>query len=154
MTPNNIASKPAADSSDCQVTEPSVPRLVALVYEAAPASERRLLLDQMLRPLGVLSLVGVAGGIFARMRFRGGWQGADFQLEDLRKVRPADVIALVDYTQQVSIEAIDGLARLIASSPVMLDSAGATMLVTILMRRSRRREGAAAASDDPPATSG
>ena len=141
MTPNTIACEPNPGSADCQVTELSLPELVAEVYEAAPAEERCRLLDQMLRPLGMLSLVGVAGGIFAKIRFRSGWQVVDFQLEDLPKVGHADVIALVDYTQQVSIEAIDGIAQLITASPVMVGSAAAAMLVTILMRRAHQRAG-------------
>src|SRR5437879_3223650 len=80
-------------------SERAIPELVAEVYEAAPAVERGLLLEQLLRPLGVLSLFGIAGGIFASIRFRRGWQQTSIRLEDVQRVRSAEVIALVDHAQ-------------------------------------------------------
>ena len=54
---SNALAGPSADIA--------IPELVAAVYEAAPAVERGRLLEELLRPLGVLSLVAVAGGVFA-----------------------------------------------------------------------------------------
>jgi hypothetical protein len=123
-----------------QTGELSVPELVAQVYEAAPAVERGRLLEQLMRPLGVLSLVGIAGGIFASIRFRSGWQEIHVRLEDIQNVRAAQVIALVDHAQQVSVETVDGLAQMLTASPVLSGSAAAAMLVTVLVRRARSRQ--------------
>jgi len=130
----------AGDETQRPAFERSIPELVAEVYEAASPAERGHLLEQLLRPLGVLSLFGIAGGIFAQIRFRSGWQEVNIGLEDLQNVRAAQVIALVDHAQQVSVETVDGLAQMLAASPLMSASAAAAVLVTLLLRRARSRQ--------------
>jgi hypothetical protein len=115
-----------------------IAQLVGEVYESAPLEQRGRLLDQLLQPLGVLSLFGVAGGLFARVRLRGGWENFSVRPDDLQAVHGTDVTALVDYVQQVSVEAVDGLAQLLAASPLITGSAAA-LLVTLLVRRARAR---------------
>ncbi len=140
---NSLNASPAVASNEpgCHTPDLLIPQLVAEVYECAPAFERGHLLEQLLRPLGVLSLFAVAGGIFANVRFRGGWPDLHVRLEDIQSVRPAHVIALVDHAQQVSVETVDGLAQMLAASPLMSSSAAAAMLVTALVQRARRRGG-------------
>lgn len=132
--------------------EPSIPALVAEVYEAAPPVERGHLLEQLLRPLGVLSLVGIAGGVFASLRFRSGWQDMHIRVEDLPAVHTSQLIALVDHAQQVSVETVDGLAQMLAASPVLSGSAAASVLVSLLIRRARSRQpaGSAPSGLNPP----
>ena len=125
----------------------SIPELFAEVYVSAPAFERGRLLEQLMRPLGVLSLFGIAGGIFGTIRFRRGGQQASLSLEDIQTVRAFDVIALVDHAQQVSVETVDGLAQLLANSPVMSGSAAAALLVTLLVRRARSRQSGVTRTD-------
>ena len=125
----------------------AIPALLGEVYEAAPASERSRLVEQLVRPLGLLSLVAVAGGVFAGIRLRGGWPDFHVRLEDLPSVRASDVMALAEHAQQVSVEAVDGLAQVLAGSPVLAGSAAAALLVTLLVQRSRRRAGA---RSEPP----
>jgi hypothetical protein len=120
-------------------TAPTVPLLVGQVYEAATAADRSHMLEMLLRPLGVLSLLAVAGGIFAKIRFRGGWPDLHVRLEDAQNVQASDVIALVDYVQQVSFHTVDGLANLLTATPMMTSSAAAGLLVTLLLQRARGR---------------
>ena len=103
-----------------------------------PHEQRRRLIDQLLQPLGVLSLFAVSGGLFARLRLRGGWENFSVRPDDLQAVHAADVIALVVYVQQVSVEAVDGLAQLLMASPLITGSAAA-LLVTLLVRRAGAR---------------
>lgn len=117
----------------------AIPALLGEVYEAAPVSERSRLVEQLMRPLGLLSLVAVAGGVFAGIRLRGGWPEFHVRLEDLPSVRASDVMALAEHAQQVSVEAVDGLAQVLAGSPVLAGSAAAALLVTLLVQRSRQR---------------
>lgn len=133
-------------------TEPTIPELVAQVYEAAPAVERGYLLEQLLRPLGVLSLVAIADGIFAKIRFRSGWQDLSVRLDDIQNVRAAHVIALVDHAQQVSVETVDGLAQMLVASPALSGTAAAAVLVALLLKRARRSGGAVLSAD--PNTAG
>lgn len=117
----------------------TVPQLVGQVFDAAPAVDKSHMLEHLLRPLGVLALVAVADGIFAKIRFRGGWPELHVRLEDAQSVQASDVITLVDYVQQVSVHAVDGLAQMIAVTPMMATSAAAGLLVTLLVQRARSR---------------
>ncbi len=116
-----------------------IAQLVGQVYELAPVSERSRMLELLLRPLGVLSLLAVANGIFAKIRFRSGWQDMHIHLEDAQNVQVKDVIALVERVQQVSVESVDSLAHLIKASPVLAGSAVAALLATVLLQRALAR---------------
>lgn len=131
-----------------QVSEISIAQLVGQVYESAPTAERKRLLEHLLRPLGVLSLVAVANGIFAKIRFRSGWPDIHIPTEEALNVQTHDVVTLVDYVQQVSVHAVDGLADMLAQSPVMTGSAAAALLITALVQRARNRRADDSASDD------
>ncbi len=130
--PSHFAGRPSGTA---------IAQLVGQVYEAAPPTEQSRLVGHLLRPLGLLSLVAVANGIFAKVWFRSGQQSSQIRVEEVRNVRVGDVIALVDYVQQVSVEAVDGLAQMVASSPALAGSAAAALLVTALLRRARTRPG-------------
>jgi len=121
------------------VSEASIAQLVGQVYESAPVAERSRLIEQLLRPLGVLSLVAVANGIFAKIRFRSGWPDLHVRLEDVQNVQASDIIVLVNHVQQVSVQAVNDLAGVLAASPVMMGSAAAALLMTLLLQRGRTR---------------
>ncbi len=121
------------------VSEAAIAQLVGQVYEIAPPAERTRLLEHLLKPLGALSLVAIANGIFANIRFRSGWSDLHVRVEDAQNVQPGDVITLVNHVQQVSIHAVDGLADMLAASPVLTSSAAAALLISVLMQRSRKR---------------
>jgi hypothetical protein len=59
------------------------------------------------------------------------------QPEDAQNVRANDVITLVNYVQQVNVQAVDGLADTLKASSVMASSAAAGLLVTLLLQRSQ-----------------
>lgn len=125
--------------ADGSVSEAAISQLVGQVYEIAPPAERSRLLEHLLKPLGVLSLVAIANGIFASIRFRSGWPDIHVRPEDAQNVEANDVITLVNHVQQVSIHAVDGLADMLSASPVMTGSTAAALLITLLMQRSRNR---------------
>ena len=116
--------------------ESAIPQLVAQVFETAPPDFRRHLLEQLLRPLGVLALVAVANGIFAKIWFRSGLTDLQVHLEDAQHVQASDVIALVDRVQQISLKSVDGLLQVLTTSPMLTGSAAA-LLATILMHRTQ-----------------
>jgi hypothetical protein len=116
-----------------------IAELVGKVYRDAPLIERSHMLEHLLKPLGVLSFLTVANGIFARFRFRSDWPQLGGQPDDLLSVQAGDVVALVDYVQQVSALAIDNLVQQIACEPRIAGSAAAAVLLTISMMRSRHR---------------
>lgn len=126
--------------NDAEGVAPSVAQLVAQVYEAAPAAEKSRLLEHLLGPVGVLGLLAVADGIFAKIRFRGGWPQLHVRLEDAQSVQASDVATLVDYVQQISVQAIDGLTQVISMSPIVATSASAALLLTLLVQRQLNRQ--------------
>lgn len=119
--------------------ETALAQLVAEVYETAPPAERSRLLEHLLRPLGVLALVVIADGIFAKIRFRSGWPDLRVRFEDAQHVRASHVVALVERVQQVSVESLDGLVQLLLASPMMASSAAAVLLVSALLQRAGNR---------------
>jgi len=149
MNPHATPSGVVSNASGCQSIDATIPQLVGEVFEAAPVVERGHLLEQLLRPLGVLSLVAVADGVFAKLRFRGGWQDFHVRLEDVQSIRTSDVISLVDYVQQVSVEVVDGLAQTLTASPMLAGSAAAVLLVTVLLQRDRIRRARAGTAAAP-----
>lgn len=139
MNPIHPHVTPALVQPDGPVSEAAIAQLVGQVYEIAPPAVRTRLLEHLLKPLGVLSLVAIANGIFATIRFRSGWPDIHVRVDDAQRVQTGDVITLVNHVQQVSIHAVDGLADMLAASPVMTSSAAAAMLITLLVQRSRTR---------------
>lgn len=117
----------------------TVPQLVGQVYAAAPVIDKSHMLEHLLRPLGVLALVSVANGVFAKVRFRGGQPDLHVRLEDAQNVQVSDVITLVDYVQQVSVHAVEGMAQMLAMTPMVATSAAAGLLVTLLLQSARSR---------------
>ncbi len=113
--------------------------LFGRAYAIAPADVRKSLLEKLMRPLGALSLITLAGGVFARIGFRGGWPNLSVQLEDVQNVRNSDVIALVDYVQQVSTGTLIEAVRMIESAPAMTGSGAAAVLISIFLNRSIER---------------
>lgn len=138
---NTLTHAPTPPSIPTSQPEPeaAIAQLVGQVYEIAPPAERSRLLEHLLKPLGVLSLVAIANGIFASIRFRSGWPNIHVGAEDAQNVQASDVITLVSHVQQVSTQAVDGLADLLAKSPAITSSAAAAMLITLLVQRSRSR---------------
>ncbi|MBB3175679.1 hypothetical protein [Variovorax sp. Sphag1AA] len=139
-----MANPPSPSIADPQAaaelgSETAIPILVAEVFEEAPPSERCSLVEALMRPLGVLSLVAIANGIFAKIRFRNAGQDPHVRLEDIQNVHTTDVIALVQHAQQVSVETVDGLAQLLLSSGGLTGSAAATVLIALLVKRARSR---------------
>lgn len=139
MNPTQPSAMLSIAPPECKMPELSIAQLVAEVYESAPAAEQSRLLEHLLKPLGVLSLVAVANGIFAKIRFRSGWPELHVPLEEAQNVQPGDMISLVNHVQQVSAHAVDGLADMLTSSPMLTGSAAAALLVTVLVQRARNR---------------
>ena len=121
------------------VVEPntSVPQLIGQVYESAPPSLRARMLEHLMRPLGILSLMAVANGVFAGIRLRRPSIDPMVAIEDTSAVQPNDVVKLADWVQQVSVEALDGLTQLLAASPVLTRSTAAVVLLSLLVQRSK-----------------
>lgn len=137
-------------AEDVRSADAAVPVLLGRVYEVAPPTERTRLLAQLMRPLGVLSLVTVADGVFARLRFRDAFGPLNLRIEDTLQIGVDDVIALADHAQQVSVEAVDALGQWLSTSPVLAASAAALLLAQVLARRAASRARVSSVIGDTP----
>src|SRR5262245_4088 len=117
MSPLDIATNVPESPQGRAAPGMTIPELVGKIYAAAPVAERCRILEHLMKPLGVLSLVGVCNGIFAKMWFRSGWSELHIGPADAETVRSIDVVSLVDYVQQCSADTINGLVSLLATSP-------------------------------------
>lgn len=150
----NVRAVPAvADSNPAGqlVPETEIAELVGRVYETAPIAERSRLVSHLIRPLGVLGLFAVANGIFAKVWFRSSYPEMQLRVEDVQNIKTNDIVALVDYLHQVRVEAVDGLAQLLAASPVLAGSAAAGLLISVLLQRARKRRQDDGLTDGLPA---
>ena len=139
--PVDVLVKEVYESAPQRVKNGILNLLVGGAYEASPSTVRKSLLEQLIRSVGVLGLVTVAGGVFAEIRLRGGWPNVLVNSDDLQMIKRADVVALVDYVQQVSAEALVDVAHLLARNPALAGSGAVAVLATIMLRRvpDRRR---------------
>lgn len=137
MTPPGF--KPDAIAPEFGSADAAVPVLLGRVYAVAPPNERTRLLTQLMQPLGLLSLVAVAGGVFARLRLRDPSAPLSLRFEDTLQISAADVMALAEHAQQVSVETVDALGQWLTTSPVLAGSAATLLLVQVLARRAARR---------------
>jgi hypothetical protein len=128
-----------ATSSHLPVSPEAIPQLVAEVFEIAPVSLRVKLLEQLMRPLGVLALAAVSNGLFARICFASGWPEMSIRWEDAQNVQAKDVVALVERVQLASLHSFDGLATILDNSSVLAGSAAAAVLSTVLFQTARNR---------------
>ena len=142
---NSSNPPPVPREADLTITESNLAHLVGEVYAAAPPAERSRLLAHLIKPLGILSLMAVANGIFASIRFRSGWADVNVPLEDLQNVQVGDVVTLTTRVQQVSLQALDGLTQVLTTSPALMGSAAAAVLLTVLVQRARSRRASDAA---------
>lgn len=138
-----------SDAVPSSANHAEIPQLLGRIYDAAPVAERRRMLEHLLRPLGALAVVGVCNGIFTRMWFRNGWSDLQVRTEDAQSVQEIDVIALVDYVQQVNAGTIRGLVSMLTASPMIVYSAATAVPVSVLVRRFRSHPHDADKADRP-----
>lgn len=113
----------------------TIVELIAKAYDEAPPPTRRRVLEHLLRPLGILSMMGVANGAFARVCDRAGWSDFSIRIEDTQKIDTSQVLALAAFVQQFSAKALHGLVQVFGTSPALASTATAALLVAILLRQ-------------------
>jgi hypothetical protein len=150
MIPQTSAEAVSQYATGYGAPERTVAQLVGQIYEAAPAPLRCRMLEHLMQPLGALSLVAVANGVFAKLWFQSGWHALNVRPDDTRVISAGDVIKLADFVQQSSAEVIDGLTQLLSSSPIMACSAATVLLVTTRLAQRAKVRTARVSAIDPP----
>ncbi|GAB4042474.1 MAG: hypothetical protein Fur0014_14720 [Rubrivivax sp.] len=88
---------------------PALAPLVAERYRLAPPPARVRLLNQLLRHVGPLALVAIAAGAFSSLLPDDRWREAEATLDDVRRVGPAQVLALAAYLEQKAPEVLTAI---------------------------------------------
>jgi hypothetical protein len=123
-----------------QVTRRSrVARLISRAYGAAGAPLRATMLACLVRPLGSLGLVAVASGAFAGLLRQGRERATGLSLDEVGSYSNDQIFELVRFVEQVSPDAIQQVASLLADSPVGIAAFGAAAAM-LLVRAVRRQE--------------
>jgi len=86
---------------------------VAELYRSAEAPLKAKLLECLLRPLGALALVAVAGGVFGALRSRHGWQRLQVHEDDTLEVSAEQVRELACYLQQSAPEVLPAVTDML-----------------------------------------
>jgi hypothetical protein len=110
----------------------NVPELVSAVYEEAPAPLRIRLLECLVRPLGPLALVAIAGGAFAHLLYRLRRNAAPISPNDANRVTSDQVLELTNFVEQCSPDALLHIGALIAGRPLGVVTMRGTALLTAL----------------------
>lgn len=105
-----------------------LPLWVAGLYREAQASLRAQLLERLMRPLGLLGLVGVADGAFAALRQRHGWKSADITAEDTQLIDADQVFQLAAYLQERVPEGFALVADLLSREKAALATVSGVLL--------------------------
>lgn len=116
-------------------SEALVPLYVSGVYREAPPTLRAQLIECLMRPMGALGLVAVAGGAFAALRQRHGWQTVQVTLDDAARITADQVMELSLYLQQATPEVFRQVADLLADQPLAAGGLSAVLLLQLLRRR-------------------
>ena len=134
---NRLPTQTAPAPSGVAERDISVPKLIGEVYESAPPKLRARIVEHLMRPLGILGLLGIANGVFASIRLRSGLADPKVAPEEASSIEPGDVEKLADWAQQVSGDAIIGLTQLVSASPGLTKSAAAAVLVSLFMQQAK-----------------
>ncbi len=117
---------------------PRPARLVSRLYGAASSPLRASMLACLLRPLGTLGLAAVASGAFAGLLRRGADPGALVGIDEASRYSQDQIFELARFVEQVSPDALQQLANLIADNPMGMaafSAAAALLLLRILRTR-------------------
>jgi len=123
---------PDTTSRSIHTADPAA--LVARVYAESDRETRVHLLESLLRPLGALALMAVAGGAFAALRQRNGWASLRVTLDDAVRVNAGQVQDLATYVLQAAPDALAQLADVLTDSPVVLPSLSVLLLLQALRK--------------------
>lgn len=112
--------------------EALVPLYVSGVFREAPEGFRAELLECLMRPMGALGLVAVAGGAFAMLRQRHGWDRVQVTLDDAARITAEQVLELSAYLQQTAPEVFHQVGAMISGHPGVAGGLSSVLLLHVL----------------------
>jgi hypothetical protein len=129
---------PGAEGDANSRKRAAIAKVVSRVYRAANDTLRSAMLAHLLRPLGVLGLVAVASGSFARLVRRDGLAPDTIAAEDIVRYSSEQIRELTLFVHEVNPDALQPLVDQLAQSGMGI-AALSTAALVLLHRSSRRR---------------
>jgi hypothetical protein len=117
-------------------------RLIARLYSSSSLVVRTRLVACLVRPLSPLGLTAIAAGAFTVVLSRGGPGGLSVAMADVARFSKEQIAELARFVEQVSPEALQQAAGLIADNPFGAGSfaASVALLLSLELRRAKMRE--------------
>jgi hypothetical protein len=149
-----VVRRPAAgltEGNTVSRTRSAMANAVSRVYRAANDAVRADMLTQLLRPLGMLGLVAVASGAFARLVRRDGLVPDTITTDDLLRYSGEQIHDLALFVHEVNPEALQPLFEQWAQNGMGIAALGTAALV-LLHRSSQGRPPCAGQAGSSAAT--
>jgi hypothetical protein len=137
---------PTADGNASARRRFEIARVVSRVYRAANGAARADMLAHLLRPLGLLGLVSVASGAFARLVRRDGRVPDTIAAEDIVRYSSEQIRELTLFVHEVNPDALQPLIEQLAQNGMGIAALSTAALV--LLHRSSRRSSAVSRTTD------
>lgn len=129
--------RPTVDGHANPRKRSAIARAVSRIYRAANDAMRADMLVHLLRPLGLLSLVAVASGAFARLVRGGGMAPDAISAEDMVRFSSEQIRELTLFVHEVNPDALQPLVEQLARDAMGM-AALSTAALVMLYRSSRR----------------
>jgi hypothetical protein len=129
---------PTADANANARKRFEIARVVSRVYRAANGAARADMLAHLLRPLGLLGLVSVASGAFARLAQHDGLVPDTISAEDIVRYSSEQIRELTIFVHEVNPDALQPLIEQWAQNGMGI-AALSTAALVMLHRSSRGR---------------
>jgi hypothetical protein len=129
---------PEVDGNAHSRKRSAMAKVVSCIYRSANDALRADMLRQLLRPLGMLGLVAVASGAFARLVRRDGLVPDAISAEDLVHYSSEQIRELALFVHEVNPEALQPLVEQLAQSGMGIAALGTAALLMLRQGSARR----------------
>lgn len=132
--------RPTVDGNANLRKRSAIAKVVSRIYRTANDALRAQMLACLLRPLGVLGLVAVASGCFARLVRRDGLVPESISPEEIVRYSSEQIRELTLFVHEVNPDTLQLLAEQLAQNGMGI-AALSTAALLMLHRGDRRRQG-------------
>jgi hypothetical protein len=131
---------PAVDGTAHARKRTAIARVVSRIYRVGNEAQRVSVLTHLLRPLGVLGLVAVASGAFARLVRRDGLMPNTFSAEDKIRYSSEQVRELTAFVHEVDPNVLQPLIEQLTQDGMGIAALSTAALVLLCRGSSTERE--------------
>lgn len=132
---HSLPMTPTADGTAHARRRTAIARLVSRIYRAANEAQRVSVLTHLLRPLGVLGLVAVASGAFARLVRRDGPMQVTLSAEDVVRYSSEQVRELTAFVHEVDPNVLQALVEQLTQDGMGMTALSTAALVLLCRKR-------------------